>query len=321
MLHLQKGDIDAATATYEILHRGGRVIAAYARLDQVLFWSIVAERRGDFDNAAILASFADALAAAASLARLVADVRIIEASRRVVEEALGSERYIAQYQRGPEMNWDELPLLKEAARASNDRPPEWPGPCDGVVPSPQNPLHEQPKAHRATLRNVTSDNPFLPPPEDRDQTRRFRGRLAAPVTLVTAGEGPQRAGLTVSSLFVNEGDPGEIHMVIGPLTDLWEALTDTSRCVIHVADGRHTALAGVFAGLRPSPGGIFAGSETTTSEWGPVLVDLPTRAYGTVVSMEERGWSGVVMATVDHVDIADLDDPLIHFRGAYRHLR
>lgn len=167
---------------------------------------------------------------------------------------------------------------------------------------------------------MTSVNPFLPPPEDRDQVRRFRGRLAAPVTLVTAGVGPQRSGLTVSSLFVNEGDPGEIHMVVGPLTDLWEAMAGTGRCVVHVGDGRHTALSEVFAGLRPSPGGIFAGSETATSEWGPVLVDLPTRAYCTVVSMEERGWSGVVIATVDHVEIADIDDPLIHFRGAYRHL-
>ena len=174
---------------------------------------------------------------------------------------------------------------------------------------------------RTTLAAVTSHNPFVPPPEERDQTRRFRARLAAPVTLVTAGADPQRSGLTVSSLFVNEGDSGEIHMVIGPLTDLWEAMSDTGRCVIHVADGRHAALSDVFAGLRPSPGGIFAGSETSPSEWGPVLVDLPTRAYCTVVSMEARGWSGVAIATVDHVDIADLDDPLIHFRGAYRHLR
>lgn len=83
----------------------------------IRFWSIVAERRGDFDNAAVLAGFADALAAAASLARPEADVRIIEASRRLVEEALGSERYTAQYQRGSEMNWEELPLLREAARA------------------------------------------------------------------------------------------------------------------------------------------------------------------------------------------------------------
>lgn len=141
------------------------------------------------------------------------------------------------------------------------------------------------------------------------------------MTLVTAGVGSQRSGLTVSSLFVNEGDPGEIHMVIGPLTDLWEALQETGRCVIHVAGSEHAGRADVFAGLRPSPGGIFAGSETATSDWGPVLVDLPTRAYCTVVSMEERGWSGVVIATVDKIDIAGLDDPLIHFRGAYRHLR
>lgn len=167
---------------------------------------------------------------------------------------------------------------------------------------------------------MTSQNPFLPPPEDREPTRRLRGRLAAPVTLVTAGSEPTRAGLTVSSLFVNEGDPGEVHMVIGPLTDLWDVLGDTGRCVVHIAEARHSAFSEVFAGLRPNPGGIFAGLESEPSEWGPVLVDLPNRAYCRVERMEERGWSGVVVAAIDHVEISDLDEPLIHYRGGYHRL-
>jgi flavin reductase (DIM6/NTAB) family NADH-FMN oxidoreductase RutF len=167
---------------------------------------------------------------------------------------------------------------------------------------------------------MTSQNPFLPPPEDREPNRRLRGRLAAPVTLVTAGSGSARAGLTVSSLFVNEGDPGEIHMVIGPVTDLWDVLADTGRCVVHIAEARHRAWSDVFAGLRPNPGGIFAGIDTRPSEWGPVLADLPNRAYCRVERMEERGWSGVVIATIDRVEISDLDEPLIHFRGAYHRL-
>ncbi|MFP5332982.1 MAG: ATP-binding protein, partial [Acidimicrobiia bacterium] len=116
MLHLQRGDIDAAIATYETPQVGGRVIAAYGRLDQVLLSSLVAERRGDFDNAAILAGFADSLAKTASLGRLDADARIIEASRQVVEEALGPDRYASQYQRGSAMQWEELPLIGNSTR-------------------------------------------------------------------------------------------------------------------------------------------------------------------------------------------------------------
>lgn len=111
MLYLQKGDIDAAVATYEALDRHGRMLGAYTRLETVLFWSIVCERRGDFESAAILAGFADALAEAASLARLDADARIIEASRRAVSEALGPDRYADHHRRGREMKWEELPLM------------------------------------------------------------------------------------------------------------------------------------------------------------------------------------------------------------------
>ena len=111
ILHLETGDIDTAIATYSNLDHDGRLLGAYTRLETVHFWSIVAERRGDFESAAILAGFADALAEAASLARLDADTRIIDASRRVASESLGSDRYTDHYQRGREMDWEELPLV------------------------------------------------------------------------------------------------------------------------------------------------------------------------------------------------------------------
>lgn len=166
--------------------------------------------------------------------------------------------------------------------------------------------------------NVTSShNPFVPPIDEREPLRRFRGRLAAPVTIVTAGESASRAGLTVSSLFVVEGEPGRIHLVVSPLTDLWDVLEDSGRCVVHIAHGRHRGLSDVFAGLRPSPGGTFATVETSESDWGPAIGDMPDRAYCSVVSMTEVGWSGVVETQVDHVDLSEGEDPLIHHRGSY----
>jgi predicted ATPase/class 3 adenylate cyclase len=110
VLHLHAGDIDAAIATYDMIDQDGRLPSAYSRLEAVLFRSIVAERRGDFENAAILAGFADALAAVASLARLDADARIIEDSRQVVKDSLGTEGYAELHRRGSEMSWEELPL-------------------------------------------------------------------------------------------------------------------------------------------------------------------------------------------------------------------
>ena len=168
---------------------------------------------------------------------------------------------------------------------------------------------------------MTSENPFLPPTDGRDPDRRFRGRLAAPVTIVTAGSGRSRTGLTVSSLFIVEGDPSQIHLVVGPQTDLWDVVEASGRCVVHIARDSHQAVADVFAGLRPSPGGMFAAMETTESEWGPVLADLGDRAYCRLLGMQEEGWSGVMSLAMDRVEVTDLVDPAVHFRGGYRKLR
>lgn len=169
-------------------------------------------------------------------------------------------------------------------------------------------------------RVISDENPFLPDEGDRDPNRRFRGRLAAPVTIVTAGTGSSATGLTVSSLFVIEGDPGLVTLLVGPISDLWDALASSGRCVVHVVPASDRGLADVFAGIRPSPGGMFAGLDVSDSDWGPVIASLRDRAYCRVQTMDETGWSGVVTAAIERVEIADLDDPLVYFRGGYRRL-
>ena len=165
-----------------------------------------------------------------------------------------------------------------------------------------------------------TENPFADDPDSRDPVRRFRGRLSAPVTVFTSGDHGQRSGLTVSSLLVIEGEPGGVEAVIGPTTDLWDAVADTGRFVVHVCGERHRHLAEAFAGLRPSPGGVFAGLSVTDSEWGPVIDDVSDRAYCTFESRREVGHSGVVTGLIDHVDIGDFTNPLAYFRGNYRTL-
>lgn len=167
---------------------------------------------------------------------------------------------------------------------------------------------------------VSSGNPFLPPDSEREPVRRFRGRLASPVTIVTAGTGPEASGLTVSSLVVIEGEPGIVRAVVGPLTDLWFAIEQSGAFVVHVVPSDRHPLADVFAGRRPNPGGLFAGSPVEPSEWGPVLADLPDRISCRLRAMEELGYSGMVTGEIEKVELSDLADPLIYFRGSYRRL-
>jgi flavin reductase (DIM6/NTAB) family NADH-FMN oxidoreductase RutF len=167
---------------------------------------------------------------------------------------------------------------------------------------------------------IHSGHPFRPDPGDRDLARQFRGRLAAGVTIVTAGADSTRTGLTVSSLLVIQGDPALAHLVVGPTTDLWAVASATGRFVIHICryDDRH--LADVFAGLWPAPGGPFATAGSSHSDWGPVLDDLPDRAYCSFESGDELGWSGLMVGSIDRVEVSELKDPMVHYRSGYRRL-
>lgn len=167
---------------------------------------------------------------------------------------------------------------------------------------------------------IHSGHPFQPDPADREQARRFRGRLAAGVTIVTAGSGSDRTGLTVSSLLVVQGEPAEVHLVVGPTTDLWDIAADSGHFVIHICRYQDHQMVDVFAGLSPSPGGTFAGIPVTDTQWGPVLTDLPDRAYCRFESRVEVGWSGLVVGLIEQVEVSDLSDPMVHFRSGYRRL-
>jgi flavin reductase (DIM6/NTAB) family NADH-FMN oxidoreductase RutF len=167
---------------------------------------------------------------------------------------------------------------------------------------------------------IHEEHPFRTPEELRDPVRQLRGRMPAPVTIVTAGDAATRTGLTVSSLVVAEGDPGRVYFLLGPATDLYDVLHHTSRFVIHVLEERHRGMSDVFAEVRPSPGGPFSGVAVEQTEWGPVLSDVTTRAFCTYRGGVEESYSFLVSGTVDRVEVRDLTSPLLYFRGSYRTL-
>ncbi|CAN5864184.1 hypothetical protein BH23ACT4_BH23ACT4_12830 [soil metagenome] len=165
---------------------------------------------------------------------------------------------------------------------------------------------------------IHGDNPFSPVGDDR--LRRFRGRLVSPVTIITSGDDESQTGLTVSSLFAIDGTPPLLYGAVGPNSDLFDVVQKTERFVVHICRVGHEGLAEVFAGLRPSPGGMFASAEWEPSAWGPTLTAMPDRAFCTLQSIEETGWSGILIGAIDETSYADIGEPLAHFRGSYRKL-
>ena len=164
---------------------------------------------------------------------------------------------------------------------------------------------------------IHRENPFADPPEARAPARRLRGRLAAPVTIWTAGNVAAPSGLTMSSILVAEGNPSSVLGLMNETTALYDAIVATGRFVVHVVDEAHRTEADVFAGLRPAPGGPFTAMEVADSDWGPILTAFPNRAFCRYLDAFEAGYQRLVKGEIERAELTDLDDPLLYFRGRY----
>jgi flavin reductase (DIM6/NTAB) family NADH-FMN oxidoreductase RutF len=162
---------------------------------------------------------------------------------------------------------------------------------------------------------IHAEHPFRDPGPD--PVRRFRGRVGGTVSLWTAGEGGDRAGLTVTSFVVAAGEDARALALLDPDADLTAGLLATGRAVVHLLGWEHRDLAEMFAGTAPAPGGVFRQAEFVDTEWGPRLTTASTWAGVRLESQQEVGWSTLVTTVLEHLEIGDDDEPLQHRRGRY----
>jgi flavin reductase (DIM6/NTAB) family NADH-FMN oxidoreductase RutF len=172
---------------------------------------------------------------------------------------------------------------------------------------------------------IHHEHPFADAAGDRSPLRRFRGRMVSPVSVWTAlGQG-HRAGWTVSSFLVADGEPGEVVGVVDEDSDLAALLTHPEAepsLVVNLLGWEQRQLADAFAGQAPAPGGVFRLGEWTESEWGPVLLGS-AGWIGVRLSAEppdHAGWGLLVRGRVEFVELPDEQPPggaLVHVRGRY----
>lgn len=161
---------------------------------------------------------------------------------------------------------------------------------------------------------IHSGHPF-PTPDD--PVRRLRGRQGGSVSLWTAGDADERAGLTVTSWMVAGGEPGRVLALLDPDADLTELLLETGRGVVQLLGWADRGLADAFAGTAPAPGGPWRTAEWVETDRGPRLGHAATWALVTVESDAEVGWARLVTCTLDEVVVGEDDEPLTHRRGRY----
>ncbi|TWH01353.1 flavin reductase (DIM6/NTAB) family NADH-FMN oxidoreductase RutF [Nocardioides sp. J9] len=154
---------------------------------------------------------------------------------------------------------------------------------------------------------------------DPDPARRFRSHVSGAVTLWTSGDDVERAGLTVTSLMVALGPEPTVLALLDPDSDLLEVLRETGTAVVQLLSWPDRQLAEAFAGTAPAPGGPFRQSAFVDTDHGPRLASSATWAGVRLAGEREVGWSVEVAAVLEHVEVGETDDPLLHRRGRFHH--
>ncbi len=160
---------------------------------------------------------------------------------------------------------------------------------------------------------IHGDHPFLPPESERSPVRRLRGRLVSTVALWTA----EKAGLPLTSMLVADGTPALAIGLVDEDSLLWSAIQRTSTFAISLLSWSHRGLADAFAETAPAPGGPFRLTSWEETAWGPVPSAVTTWAGCRLLDSRQSGWAVEVRGTVEHIEVGEDPEPLLHRRGRY----
>lgn len=130
----------------------------------------------------------------------------------------------------------------------------------------------------------------------------------------------EKTGITIASIMIIEGETPLCVVAVGPDTDFVSTASDTGGFVVHLLGADHRAIADTFALIRPAPGGLFSSVAFTDTSWGPRLDDIPDVVGCGFVEAFPTGEQILVMGEIETLELSDLTEPLIHFRGGYRTL-
>jgi flavin reductase (DIM6/NTAB) family NADH-FMN oxidoreductase RutF len=127
--------------------------------------------------------------------------------------------------------------------------------------------------------------------------------------------------LTVSSLLLAQGEPGQLLGLIGPDTDLAETIAETGLFVVHLLTDRpeHRRLAQHFAGTLSAEPDLL---RVEASDHGPRLLGAPDQLDCRLHGHHPCGWSELIEATIDGVHWANGPQSsrpaLLWYRGGFR---
>ena len=146
--------------------------------------------------------------------------------------------------------------------------------------------------------------------------------LVGGVSVITAGAGEARTGLTVTSAISLSLDPPTMLVCVNRNASAWPVIQRERHYCVTILDARHQHIADRFAGRGGVKGGArYEGARWrrfATGAWG--LEDALAVIDCTVEEIIERHSHGIIIGSVQEVHLGGGDEALVYGHGRYRPL-
>jgi 3-hydroxy-9,10-secoandrosta-1,3,5(10)-triene-9,17-dione monooxygenase reductase component len=146
--------------------------------------------------------------------------------------------------------------------------------------------------------------------------------LVGGVSVITAGAGDARTGLTVTSAISLSLDPPTMLVCVNRNASAWPVIQRERHYCVNILDARHQHIADRFAGRGGVKGGArYDGARWrrfATGAWG--LEDALAVIDCAVEEIIERHSHGIIIGSVQEVHLGGGDEALVYGHGRYRPL-
>ena len=147
-------------------------------------------------------------------------------------------------------------------------------------------------------------------------------RLVGGVSVITAGTGERRTGLTVTSATSLSVDPPTMLVCVNRAASAWPVIRREGRFCVNILDARHQHIADRFTG-RDGVKGVdrYEGARWRQSSTGAFgLEDALAVIDCAVEETLERHSHGVIIGAVQAIHIGAGSEALVYGHGRYRTL-
>ena len=147
--------------------------------------------------------------------------------------------------------------------------------------------------------------------------------LVGGVSVITAGAGEARTGLTVTSAISLSLDPPTMLVCVNRDASAWPVIQRERHYCVNILDSRHQDLADRFAGRNGVNGAArYEGArwrQFATGAWG--LEDALAVVDCAVEEIIERHSHGIIIGAVKSVHLGGGSEALVYGHGSYRALK